>query len=84
MSDSDGDPPPAPEPPHAAPTPGGGKRLTVASLFSGAGGLDLGFHEAGHKIVLQCESDPGAQQVREKREREERKKREIEKREARG
>ena len=65
MSDSDGDPPPAPEPPHAAPTPGGGKRLTVASLFSGAGGLDLGFHEAGHKIVLQCESDPGAQQVRE-------------------
>jgi hypothetical protein len=34
--------------------------------------------------VLQCESDPGAQQVREKREREERKKREIEKREARG
>ena len=34
-----------------------------ASLFTGAGGLDLGLHLAGHEIVLQCESDPHARQV---------------------
>ena len=37
--------------------------MRVASLFTGAGGLDLGLHLAGHEIVLQCESDPHARQV---------------------
>ncbi|KAK9845815.1 hypothetical protein WJX81_003168 [Elliptochloris bilobata] len=37
--------------------------MNVVSLFTGAGGLDLGLHQAGHKIILQCESDPGARQV---------------------
>ncbi|WIA22484.1 hypothetical protein OEZ85_004780 [Tetradesmus obliquus] len=37
--------------------------MKVVSLFTGAGGLDLGLHQAGHEIILQCEIDPGAQQV---------------------
>lgn len=31
------------------------KPITVLSLFSGAGGLDIGFHEAGFKIVSSVE-----------------------------
>ncbi|KIY96938.1 DNA (cytosine-5-)-methyltransferase [Monoraphidium neglectum] len=37
--------------------------MKVVSLFSGCGGLDYGLHQAGHEIILQCENDPGAQQV---------------------
>lgn len=31
--------------------------LTVASFFSGIGGLDLGFHRAGFDLTVQCEID---------------------------
>jgi DNA (cytosine-5)-methyltransferase 1 len=37
--------------------------MKVVSLFSGAGGLDLGLHWAGHETVLFCENFEPAQQV---------------------
>lgn len=37
--------------------------LTVAGLFAGIGGIEQGFHLAGHTTVLLCEIDPGAQRV---------------------
>ncbi|PSC75340.1 methylase [Micractinium conductrix] len=37
--------------------------MKVTSLFSGAGGLDLGLHQAGHELLLMCDSDAGARQV---------------------
>ncbi len=41
--------------------PGVGKRPpTVVSLFSGCGGLDLGFQNAGFDLLYACDSDPAA------------------------
>ena len=38
-------------------------KLTVGSLFSGIGGLDLGMERAGFEIVWQCEIDPFCQKI---------------------
>jgi DNA (cytosine-5)-methyltransferase 1 len=37
--------------------------LTITSLFSGVGGLELGLSRAGHKTLLFCETDPAARSV---------------------
>ena len=37
--------------------------LTVGSLFSGIGGLDLGLERAGMRVIWNCEIDPYASQV---------------------
>ena len=37
--------------------------LTVASFFSGIGGFDLGFEQAGCRVVFQCERDAFCQKV---------------------
>ena len=42
---------------------GGRLSLRVASLFSGCGGLDLGLHLAGHRLVLLCDSSPFCQAI---------------------
>lgn len=34
------------------------KKRKVISLFSGAGGMDIGFKEAGFKIAVAVEQDP--------------------------
>lgn len=39
------------------------RKLTVAGLFAGVGGIELGLHRAGHKTVLLCENEPGAMEV---------------------
>jgi DNA (cytosine-5)-methyltransferase 1 len=36
---------------------------TVASLFSGCGGLDLGFQRAGFEVIYACDNDPDAVSV---------------------
>ena len=40
-----------------------GKRMRVASFFSGIGGFDLGFQNAGFSIVFQCEIDSFCRKV---------------------
>jgi DNA (cytosine-5)-methyltransferase 1 len=37
--------------------------VTVGSLFSGIGGLDLGFERAGFRVLWQCEADPWCRQI---------------------
>jgi len=37
--------------------------MKLASLFSGIGGFELGFHQAGHNTVLMCEIDQAAREV---------------------
>jgi len=37
--------------------------MTVAGLFAGVGGIELGFHRAGHETALLCEVDEGARRV---------------------
>lgn len=37
--------------------------MTVGSLFSGIGGLDLGLERAGFRILWQCECDPFARKI---------------------
>ncbi len=39
---------------------GAARRLRVAGLFAGIGGLELGLHRAGHTTDLLCEIEPGA------------------------
>lgn len=48
-------------------TPVQGERLTVAGLFAGIGGIELGLHQAGHRSALLCEIEPGACRVLETR-----------------
>lgn len=43
------------------------KELSVAGLFAGVGGIELGLHRAGHRSALLCESEPGALAVLEDR-----------------
>lgn len=40
-----------------------GKKYTMVSLFSGCGGLDLGFSEAGFKIIWANDFDQDAQRI---------------------
>lgn len=47
----------------SAEKPTDGSGLTVAGLFAGVGGIELGLREAGHRTQLLCEIDSGAQAV---------------------
>ncbi len=42
---------------------GGWRKLSVVGLFSGIGGLELGFERAKHEVLLTCEIDPSARKV---------------------
>jgi DNA (cytosine-5)-methyltransferase 1 len=44
-----------------------GESLSVAGLFAGIGGIELGLSRAGHQSKLLCEIDPGAHRVLESR-----------------
>ena len=46
--------------PHLPLSAGSGRRLNVAGLFAGVGGIELGLHRAGHRTELLCEIEPGA------------------------
>src|SRR2546422_565330 len=37
--------------------------MTVGSLFSGIGGIDLGLERAGMKVLWQCEIDPFCRRI---------------------
>lgn len=37
--------------------------LSVAGLFAGIGGIELGLHQAGHRTTMLCELEPGAHGV---------------------
>lgn len=37
--------------------------LTVAGLFAGIGGIEVGLHQAGHRTMLLCENDESANAV---------------------
>src|SRR4051794_25833127 len=37
--------------------------FSVAGLFAGIGGIELGLHAAGHETVLLCDSDAASQAV---------------------
>lgn len=39
------------------------QRLSVAGLFAGIGGIEIGFHQAGHSTQLLCEIDSAATAV---------------------
>jgi len=39
------------------------RKLKVAGLFAGIGGVELGLHRSGHQTKLLCEFDPGAAAV---------------------
>ena len=39
------------------------RKLSVAALFAGIGGIELGLRAAGHETYLFCERDAGAQRV---------------------
>jgi DNA (cytosine-5)-methyltransferase 1 len=39
------------------------RRFSVAGLFAGIGGIELGLHSAGHRTVLLCEREPAARAV---------------------
>jgi DNA (cytosine-5)-methyltransferase 1 len=40
-----------------------GESLSIAGLFAGIGGIELGLTRAGHRTELVCEIDPGAQEI---------------------
>lgn len=42
------------------------RKPTVASLFSGIGGFDLGFQSAGFSVIYQCEQDKFCNEILEK------------------
>lgn len=39
------------------------RKLKIAGLFAGIGGIELGFHRAGHRAGLFCEIEPAARAV---------------------
>lgn len=49
--------------PESAPRARADGSLSVAGLFAGIGGIELGLHRAGHQAELLCELDEAAQRV---------------------